>query len=88
MASNDSDGPSDADLKALERELRASFRAVREARVKALTGRQLAPDEPPFCSFCGAGNNNARVLLPSNGEPPAHICDDCIEAAHRVVQAI
>ena len=88
MAANDSEGPSAADLKALERELRASFRAVREARVKALEGRQLPLDEPPLCSFCGVGHNNARVLLPSNGDPPAHICDECIEAAYGVVRAI
>jgi hypothetical protein len=82
-------GSNGTDVKAMEAELRDSLRAVREARVKALTGRQRPKDEPPLCSFCGAGRNNVRALIPNfAADPSAHICDECIQALHHALKAI
>ena len=71
------------DLKAIELELKAAMRGIREVRHKRRTGSSLPADEPPLCSFCGAGRNNARRLLPGNGVEglEAYICDECIELA-------
>ena len=69
------------DIEAITAEIRAARREVRAARFLATTGRELPPDEPPFCSFCGAGRNNVRQMLagnPVNGAA-AHICDECVE---------
>jgi len=68
----------DPNIKAVKREIRAAHRAVREARHKHLTGRALPPDEPPLCSFCGAGQNTVKRMLPGDGD--AHICNECVEA--------
>jgi hypothetical protein len=68
----------DPKVKAAEREVRAAHRAVREARHKHLTGRALPSDEPPLCSFCGAGQNTVRRMLVGDGG--AHICSECVEA--------
>jgi len=76
--------PDDPALKFGEGGLLASQRALREARYKRLTGRALPPDEPPLCSFCGAGSNNVRRMLAgfeANGIR-AHICDVCVHAFH------
>jgi len=74
----------DPELKFAESELLASQRALREAQHKRLTGRALPLDEPPLCSFCGAGSNNVRRMLggfEANGIR-AHICDVCVQAFH------
>jgi hypothetical protein len=71
-------------IEAAELELRAAQRQVREERTKFLTGRELPPDEPPLCSFCGAGHNNVRFLIESGSSGDAHICDECVAAFHSV----
>jgi len=77
------------DAELLDNQIRESRRRIREARYRTLTGRERPKDEAPFCSFCGAGRNNSRTMIPNAAvNATAHICDECILAAHDVVQAI
>jgi hypothetical protein len=68
---------------AVARQAREANRRLREARAK-LSGRVLPPDEPPFCSFCGAGQNNVRSMLggQATAREAAFICSECVEAFH------
>jgi hypothetical protein len=72
------------EAEAAARQARAANRLLREARAK-FSGRTLPPDEPPFCSFCGAGHNNVRSMLggEATGREPAYICNECVEAFHK-----
>ena len=65
------------------RQAREANRLLREARAK-LSGQALPPDEPPFCSFCGAGKNNVRSMLGGKAteREAAFICNECVEAFH------
>ncbi len=37
----------------------------------------------PYCSFCGKGINQVKLLVPGNN---AHICNECVLLAHDVVE--
>lgn len=76
---------SNDEISAVNRELFKTLRLVREARCEHLTKRKLPPDEPPLCSFCGAGKNNSKVMLAGVAIDGlvSHICDECIEAYHK-----
>ena len=71
------------DPKAIQLELKAAMRGIREARHKMRTGSPLPADEAPLCSFCGAGRNNVRQLIPGSAVEgiEAYICDECVEIA-------
>lgn len=48
------------------------------------------PDEPPLCSFCGAGKNNVKFMFSGKYEgvgSPVFICGDCIEVAQNLMSA-
>jgi len=73
----------ESNAEAAARQAREANRLLREARAK-LSGRVLPPDEPPFCSFCGAGQNNVRSMLGGQAadRDVAYICNECVEAFH------
>ena len=41
-----------------------------------------APDEPPLCSFCGAGRNNVETMIAGDS---AYICGDCVAACQQII---
>ena len=76
----------EVDIRLAELELRAARRQLRELEYRRATGTELPPDEPPLCSFCGAGQNNVRRMLPGDevsGIRP-HICDSCVQEFHEL----
>ena len=47
-------------------------------------------DEPPICTFCGAGRNNVKFMFSGKYEgtgAPVFICGDSIEAAQNQMSA-
>ena len=59
---------------------------LRKARAEAAkVGAQSRPsDEPPLCSFCGAGSNNVETMIAG---PSVYICGECISECQRLVDA-
>jgi hypothetical protein len=45
--------------------------------------KERGPDEPPYCSFCGAGKNNVEVLIAG---PAVYICNECVEIAGNIIR--
>ncbi len=72
---------SDTDRKELEREFINAENDLRRSR--GLPPREL-PDrgEPPYCSFCGYGKKQVKVLIEG---PTANICNECIEYCRELV---
>lgn len=70
------------EFKQAERTFIAIQRELREVHHKARTGQVLPPDEPPLCSFCGAGSNNVQRMLAGHVDNGfrAYICNVCVEA--------
>ena len=73
------------------RELAEAERLVRELSgalgVPIRQGKR-PPEEPPLCSFCGAGRNNVSAMFcgkPEHAPAPVYICDDCIEAGYQMI---
>lgn len=78
----------DADLeyKRAHRELHDAMNALREIHGNpTVTYRE--PDtalihEPPYCSFCGKGQNAVRKLIAGQN---AFICDECVALAAEIM---
>ena len=43
----------------------------------------MSDNQAISCSFCAKDKQDTNVLIAGN---EAHICDDCIEQAHNIVQ--
>lgn len=71
------------EIRLAELELRAAQRKLREVEYRRATGNDLPPDEPPLCSFCGAGQNNVRYMLPGTQVGP-YICVRCVQEFHEI----
>jgi hypothetical protein len=64
--------PSDDDIREIE-QLRKDMQRLADDMGVKLTDR--SPDEPPLCSFCGAGRNNVKAMF--RGQT-SYICSDCV----------
>jgi hypothetical protein len=86
MAAESTMPAGDIEIREAELELRAAGRQLRELEYRRATGRELPPDEPPLCSFCGAGENNVQRMLPGYevGGVRAHICVRCVKEFHEL----
>jgi ClpX C4-type zinc finger protein len=77
----------DAELQKL-REAEESMRKLQAEMGLPVSTQPRPADEPPLCSFCGAGRNNVRFMFSGKHEgvgPPVFICADCIEVAQNMM---
>ena len=58
-----------------------------ENELRKLRGRepkQYSKANPPYCSFCGSGKNQADVMIEG---VDVYICDECVELCSKIIKA-
>lgn len=66
----------------VEQSIDAILVAEGKAPIYENTGLPACDPKPPFCSFCGKGENQVRQMLPGKD---AFICDQCVMLCHEIV---
>jgi hypothetical protein len=73
--------PSSDDIREIEQLQKDMQRLAKDLGVPL---KERRPDQPPLCSFCGAGRNNVKAMFHGQG---AYICSDCIAICHAQLDA-
>jgi chaperonin GroEL (HSP60 family) len=74
------------EIQRAERELHDAINALRQIEGKPPLPHRVSDPatthEAPFCSFCGRGTNEVRMLVKGHS---AYICDECVILASEII---
>lgn len=66
----------------VERSIDAILVAEGKAAIYETPGLPVCAPKPPFCSFCGKGENQVEQMLQGNS---VFICDQCVMLCYEIV---
>ncbi len=73
----------DSDIDSISRELHRIGNDLKRLRGEPETPYAPSEADVAYCSFCGKGKREVAVLVEG---PSVFICDECVAAAHKIVQ--